>query len=148
MPKRWIDQGAVQALPIFAVATRYLSGLLETLLKQYVADKTNWRTMLKGGNPLLDLETKRDELLTACREDIQALQERFGLQAIQYCSDADVLAFDYPVLEYPTKVVSHNLDKNPDFEGQLLGIKGQYLILDTGVINIRKYTGYQVELHF
>ncbi|MBB3104733.1 hypothetical protein FHR87_003159 [Azomonas macrocytogenes] len=29
-------------------------------------------------------------------------------------------------------------------EGSLLGIKGQYLLLDTGVINIRKYTGYQV----
>jgi hypothetical protein len=28
----------------------------------------------------------------------------------------------------------------------LLGIKGQYLILDTGVLNIRKYGGYEVEL--
>jgi hypothetical protein len=30
-------------------------------------------------------------------------------------------------------------------EGELQGIKGQYLILDTGVINIRKYTGYNIE---
>ena len=28
----------------------------------------------------------------------------------------------------------------------LLGIKGQYLLLDSGVINIRKFTGYQVEV--
>jgi len=147
IPKRWIDQGAVQALPIISVATRYQSGLVETLLKQHVADKTNWRTMLKGGNALLDLQAKRDELLAECREELEALQERFGLQAIQYCEDAQSLEFDYPVLEYPVKVTSHNLDKNPDFEGQLMGIKGQYLILDSGVINIRKYTGYQVELY-
>jgi hypothetical protein len=48
-------------------------------------------------------------------------------------------------LNYPLKVSSLNLDKTPDVSGQLLGIKGQYLILDTGVINIRKYTAYQVE---
>jgi hypothetical protein len=27
----------------------------------------------------------------------------------------------------------------------LHGIKGQYLLLDTGVINIRKFSGYEVE---
>ena len=39
---------------------------------------------------------------------------------------------------------SHNLDKTPRIEGTLLGIKGQYLMLDTGVINIRKYGGYNL----
>lgn len=39
------------------------------------------------------------------------------------------------------------MDKNPLVEGTLLGIKGQYLILDTGVINIRKYTAYHVEIN-
>ena len=53
---------------------------------------------------------------------------------------------DYPVLEYPTKVTSFNLDKVPSLEGTLLGIKGQYLIFDSGVINIRKYTAYHVEV--
>jgi hypothetical protein len=41
-------------------------------------------------------------------------------------------------------VKTHNLDKAPEVEGVLEGIKGQYLILDTGVINIRKFTGYEV----
>jgi hypothetical protein len=45
---------------------------------------------------------------------------------------------------YPTKVVSLDLEKTPVVEGTLKGIKGQYLILDTGVINIRKFTAYQV----
>jgi hypothetical protein len=50
------------------------------------------------------------------------------------------------VLEYPKKVKAHNLEKTPEIEGTLQGIKGQYLILDTGVINIRKYTAYDVQL--
>jgi hypothetical protein len=52
----------------------------------------------------------------------------------------------YPVLEYPTKVKSFNLDKSPRAGGTLLGIKGQYLIFDSGVINMRKYGGYQLSL--
>jgi hypothetical protein len=43
-------------------------------------------------------------------------------------------------------VSSFNLDKTPGVEGTLLGIKGQYLIFDTGVINMRKYGGYQLSL--
>ena len=34
LPTRWIDQGAVQALPILRVKTRQQSGLVETALKQ------------------------------------------------------------------------------------------------------------------
>jgi hypothetical protein len=51
----------------------------------------------------------------------------------------------FPVLQFPEKVKSFNLDKQPLIEGLLQGIKGQYLIFDTGVINIRKYTGYHVQ---
>ncbi|WP_298719659.1 DUF2797 domain-containing protein [uncultured Oceanisphaera sp.] len=48
------------------------------------------------------------------------------------------------MLEYPTKIASHNFDKNPVVSGTLLGIKGRYLMLDTGVIKLRKFTGYEV----
>ena len=146
VPTRWIDQGAVQALPIFRVQTRYQSGLVETVYKQHIADKTNWRAMLKGEVEDLDLAAVRDQLYLECRPELEALQEQFGLQAIQPVDDAEVVAIDYPVEEYPTKVVSHNLDKNGTVEGRLRGIKGQYLILDSGVINMRKYGGYHLEL--
>jgi hypothetical protein len=144
VPTRWIDQGAVQALPILRVDSRLQSGLLEHLFKDQVADKTNWRTMLKGGIAPLDLKAERDRLFELSREGMAELEQRFGLQALQRL-DADEVSIDYPVLNYPLKVSSLNLDKTPDVSGQLLGIKGQYLILDTGVINIRKYTAYQVE---
>lgn len=144
IPTRWLDQGASQALPIFRVATRQQSGLVEDLLRGRVADKTNWRALLKGDAVPLDLPAIRDQLLASCAEGIAALQQRFGLQAIQPVSDAEVLEIRYPVEAYPTKVASHDLEKTPVVEGILRGIKGQYLILDTGVINLRKYTAYQV----
>jgi hypothetical protein len=144
IPTRWLDQGASQALPIFRVATRRQSGLVEDLLRTQVADKTNWRALLKGDAVPLDLPAIRDQLLESCAEGIAALQQRFGLQAIQPVGDAEVVEIRYPVEAYPTKVASHDLEKTPVVEGILRGIKGQYLILDTGVINLRKYTAYQV----
>lgn len=144
IPTRWLDQGASQALPILRVATRQQSGLVEDLLRTQVADKTNWRALLKGDAVPLDLPAIRDQLLESCAEGIAALQQRFGLQAIQSVGDAEVLEIRYPVEAYPTKVASHDLEKTPVVEGILRGIKGQYLILDTGVINLRKYTAYQV----
>ncbi len=146
LPTRWIDQGALQALPIMRVKTRQQSGLVEDVLRQYVADKTNWRTMLKGEIVPADLPAIRDALFDRTETQLTALEDRFGLQALQRLDDAAPMNIDYPVLEYPTKVTSFNLDKVPSLEGTLLGIKGQYLIFDSGVINIRKYTAYHVEV--
>ncbi len=145
VPTRWIDQGAVQALPILRVATRQLSGFVEDILRQEVKDRTNWRTMLKGQIDAIDLEQAREHLLDRYADGIDALLQEYGLQAVQPIS-ADIKPTDisYPVLNYPTKVTSFNLDKNPVVEGTLMGIKGQYLIFDTGVINIRKYTAYEL----
>ncbi|MGH8438401.1 MAG: DUF2797 domain-containing protein [Pseudomonas sp.] len=147
LPTRWLDQGASQALPIVRVATRQQSGLVEDLFRSQVADRTNWRALLKGDAEAVDLLAVRDQLFDSCAEGFRALQARFGLQAIQPLSDAEVLEIRYPVEAYPSKIVSFNLDKNPVAEGTLLGIKGQYLIFDTGVINIRKYTAYQLAVH-
>lgn len=146
IPTRWLDQGAGQAIPIARVATRHLSGMLEVIFKQHVADKTNWRTLLKQDAADLDLAAKRDELFEICHEEISELQMEYGLQAVQLIYDGDVNNFRYPVTQYPTKVSSFNLDKDPVAQGKLMGIKGQYLILDSGVINLRKYTSYLVKV--
>jgi len=147
LPTRWLDQGASQALPIVRVATRQQSGLVEDLFRSQVADRTNWRALLKGDAAPVDLGEVRDMLFDTCGAGLTLLQERFGLQAIQPLHDTPVLEIRYPVQAYPAKIASFNLDKNPVAEGTLLGIKGQYLIFDTGVINIRKYTAYQLAVH-
>mgnify|MGYP002040875619 FL=1 len=144
IPTRWIDQGATQALPIMRVSTRQQSGFVEDLLRSQVADKTNWRALLKGDAAPVDLLHVREQIFDACAGGITTLQERFGLQAVQPLNEQSVVEIRYPIEGYPAKITSFNLDKNPVAEGTLLGIKGQYLMFDTGVINIRKYTAYQI----
>ena len=146
VPTRWMDQGATQAQPIFRVDTRHHSGMVEVLFKNHIADKTNWQAMLKGDAEPRDLEQARAGLMASCASGIEELQTINGLQAITVLEAAPETRISYPVLEYPSKVKSFNLDKTPTIEGTLMGIKGQYLIFDTGVINIRKYGGYQLSL--
>lgn len=146
VPTRWMDQGATQAQPIFRVDTRLHSGLVETVFKNHIADKTNWQAMLKGDAVPCDLEQARQRLLGECAADIDRLQRQFGLQAISVLEGQPQTLISYPVLEYPRTVRSLNLDKTPVIGGTLLGIKGQYLIFDSGVINMRKYGGYQLAL--
>ena len=146
IPTRWVDQGAVQALPVFRVRNRQQSGFLELLFKQHISDKTNWRAMLKGETENLDLEQHRQHLLEECSEEIQALQDRFGIHAISILTDMKSISIDYPVESYPATVTSLNFEKETKIEGKLEGIKGQYLILDCGVLNVRKFGGYEVNL--
>lgn len=146
VPVRWIDQGAIQALPVFNVASRQLSGFVEQLFRQKISDKTNWRTMLKGNVQPINLKDVRDQLFSAFSEEIQALQNKHGIQAIQPLSNSSETHIHYPVDVYPVKVTSLNFDKTPLISGTLLGIKGQYLILDTGVLNIRKFSGYHITI--
>ena len=145
MPTRWLDQGASQAMPIMQVATRKLSGQVETILKQYVADKTNWRKLLQSDTQHIDMTQAADALLNESEADLDVLLSELSHQDYQWL-DTPAISMRYPVLEYPSKIKSHNLDKEPVLEGKLMGIKGQYLIFETAVINIRKYTSYLVQL--
>lgn len=135
VPGRWMDQGAVEAVPIALVPTRMMAGQLEVHLAQHIADKTNWRKMLKGEvveTPILQM---RDRVLGLIPDDFKGY----------VLPDEQVRTFRYPVAELPEKIASHDLEKGPA-EGRLLGIKGSYLILNTGVLNVPKFSGYVVSL--
>lgn len=143
IPTRWIDQGATQATVIFKVKTRRQSGYIESAFKGMVADKTNWRTMLKENQPDMDLLATAAQLKANFLSDMSQLMDVFSEDAAEdQCND--VTSIRYPVLELPNKIKSHNFDKHPVVEGTLTGIKGQYLMFDSGVINIRKFASYEV----
>ena len=144
IPTRWIDQGATQALPIAEVTTRRVAGLVEVAIAGHVADKTDWRRMLRGAAEPRDLPVEAARLLGACEAELASIRERFGEDAVRLLPAAETVAIDYPVLAYPDKIRSFNFDKQPEVSGRLMGIKGQYLIFDAGVINIRKFTAYVV----
>ncbi len=143
IPTRWMDQGAAQALPIIRASSRFNVGQLEVALKAFANDRTDWRKMLKGTPEKIDLVTEKYRLLEQAEESLNALDESIEWEVL---SDETAQVFEYPVNQYPEKVSSLNLDKAPVIESVLNGIKGQYLIFETGVLNIRKYGGYQLSL--
>ncbi|GFD77350.1 hypothetical protein KUL118_02120 [Tenacibaculum sp. KUL118] len=145
---RWMDQGATQATVMLRVPDRLTSGLVETLCKDHIADKTNWRTMLKGKPDDVDLTQVKTELMEKIEGELEALKQEKGLQAVSEV-DGAIHDIHYPVEAYPVKIKSLNLDKEPAFSGTLQGVKGQYWMLDEDrVINIRKFAGYNVQIAF
>jgi hypothetical protein len=137
IPTRWIDQGAHEAIEIVEVPNRYLAGITEVALKDHVGDKTNWRTMLK--NEIVD------ENLVEWRD---RLKQFIPDEAKEYFIESNTETnIEFPVLQYPEKPKSLNLDKTPNYSGVLKGIKGQYLIFeDQTVFNVRGSEGYVVSI--
>ena len=138
VPTRWIDQGAHEAIEIVEVPNRYLAGITEVALKKHVADKTNWRKMLKN-----DIE---DENLVEWRDKLkQYIPEEAKAYFIENNSETNL---NFPVFTYPEKPKSLNLSKTPTYTGKLVGIKGQYLIFeDETVFNVRANEGLVVNIN-
>ncbi|MCR9227989.1 MAG: DUF2797 domain-containing protein [Flavobacteriaceae bacterium] len=139
VPTRWIDQGAHEAIEIVEVPNRYLAGITEVALKDFVSDKTSWRKMLQNDIEDVDLVEWRNKLRASIPEE-----------ALNYfLDDREETNLEFPVLQYPDKVKSLNLDKTPSYKGVLKGIKGQYLIFeDNTVFNVRGSEGYYVGINF
>jgi len=137
VPTRWIDQGAHEAIEIVETPNRYLAGITEVALKDHVSDKTNWRSMLKNEIKDVDLVDWRVKL-----------KEYIPEEAVEYFIENNTEThLEFPVLQYPEKPKSLNLDKTPNYEGKLKGIKGQYFIFeDNTVFNIRSNEGYVVRI--
>ncbi|MDX1279437.1 DUF2797 domain-containing protein [Oceanihabitans sediminis] len=137
VPTRWIDQGAHEAIEIVEVPNRYLAGITEVALKEFVADKTNWRTMLKNDIADEDLVAWRERLKTHIPEEAKDY----------YIESNTETNIDFPVLQYPEKPKSLNIKKEGSYTGKLVGIKGQYLIFeDQRVFNIRSNEGLIVQI--
>ncbi len=140
VPVRWIDQGAVLAVPIARVPYRQLAGAIEVDLKRLFSDRTDWRKMLwqvgasAGGDELEEARSK-------------AIAQADPTMAMYVLPEERLVHLRYPLPQVPPKLVSVQLDKLPDISGRLIGIKGQYLVWSDGrVLNVRNHTGYHVEV--
>jgi hypothetical protein len=138
IPTRWIDQGASYAIKLAKTPNRHIAGIIEVFLKNHFTDKTNWRAMLK--NEVLkdfDLAAEKQKVIDLLPGELK-----------KYVDPADeVTEINYPVENYPKTIKSLGFDKLPEIEGELAGIKGQYLIFDDNrVLNVRKHNGYYLQL--
>lgn len=135
---RWIDQGASEAMVIAEVPTRKIAGELEMEIAKNLPDKTDWRKMLRytGGESVDLLEIKKEIAKTLSPEHQPYL-----------LTMEEIFQFVYPREDdFDVKLVSHSLDKSPLVAGVLRGIKGQYLLFDEGVFNVKKHAGFHVEV--
>jgi hypothetical protein len=158
-PIRWLDQGATQALAIIRTRTRQQAGFCEALFRTYVTDRTNWRAMLQGGmeQKPLNMSAEAERLFTLVANELNDLRHHEGELDISILVGVESVEFSYPCKGYsdynnenkkipvvaPSLTVI-DLEKEKTFSGELLGMKGQYLIFPEGVLNIRKYTGYSL----
>jgi hypothetical protein len=137
VPTRWIDQGASSAIKLAVTPNRYEAGRIEVALKDFFTDKTNWQRMLKNDiDETIDLVEEKWQVHDQLPSDIQQF----------FAEDDELVTINYPVLTYPQQLKSISFDTLPTVRGKLMGIKGQYLMLEGGIVfNVRKHTGYQVE---
>jgi hypothetical protein len=139
IPTRWIDQGAIQALIIARVPYRQAAGAIEISLKKHISDKTNWRKMLQN-------EINQDSLLSIRDELFSKVENEYRQYLVREETLYDI---NFPVIKYPEKVKSLTLDKVPEIEEKLVGIKGQYLLFENDLVfNVRRHSGYLIELSY
>lgn len=137
---RWIDQGAMAAIVFAITPYRQLAGEMEVFLKNYVSDKTSYQAMIQCSEADISALVQESDRLE------KVLSEDLGMFLSE---DSDIIRIHYPIQTIPSKVMSVKLERAPILAGRLMGIKGQYLIFDSGeVINIRSHAGYEVEIEF
>ncbi len=138
IPTRWIDQGAHKGIILAQTPYRQLAGAIEVELKKHLSDKTNWQRMLKNESAgEIDLINEKERVKLLLPEELR-----------QYISDNnEIVELKYPVANYPIKITSLSFEKINPIEMPLIGVRGQYFIFEGGnVFNIRKNSGYEVEL--
>ena len=82
IPSRWIDQGAVQAQPIFKTNQRFLAGLIEVYFKKNISDKTSWQKMLKNNPGKIDLGDFFSEHISD-NSITNNIKEQYGEQSVK-----------------------------------------------------------------
>ncbi len=138
IPTRWIDQGATSAIKLCKTPNRHIAGLIESFLSGGFSDKTQWKKMVSGKVDLsIDLLEQREKAVLLLPGEL----------ARYNCNENKIYEFQYPVIEYPQSPKTVSFDSENIVKGKLNGIKGQYLLIDNNIaINIRKHTGYLIEL--
>jgi hypothetical protein len=143
IPTRWIDQGASWAVPLAVTFSRLHAGLLEVEIAKLISDKTDWRDLLTGVQEILN----RNPLEVALEIQNQILEQSQKLKIPCETTELKIQHLEYPILQYCKKAKTVSLEKTNELEDRLIGIRGQYLLLENnGGLNIRKYSGYHLEI--
>jgi hypothetical protein len=147
---RWIDQGAVAGLELCTTNSRMEAGIIEAFIAKFLPDRTTWQKMVTGepDTASIDLLNEREKFLKAIQSAQLEFSDSKGKKSkIEFHPSKmkDTIHFNYPIQSYP-KAKSIKPIPNQPIESKLIGIKGQYLLMEDGVLNIRTYGGYGFQL--
>jgi hypothetical protein len=146
---RWVDQGARFGLPILEVDSRYAAGIIEHYLAKFIPDKTAWQKLVQGDPPDFDLVREKNKFLKhLLAQEFSMDTETSKPKSLKWepIESNQVTEIQYPIKSFPKKVKSLKLSESESISDILVGVKGQYLLFENGVINIRSYGGYQFQL--
>tara|TARA_Y200000002_G_scaffold160419_1_gene132580 strand:+ start:5429 stop:6247 length:819 start_codon:yes stop_codon:yes gene_type:complete len=139
MPRRWIDQGAIQACPLLVCSNRRVSGLIEVHLAKNMSDKTKWQQLIKSSTESIDMALYHEQWTGYLKQTIDSIS--IDPSDIHWV-DFKEHRFTYPIDAYSNKAKSLKLIPNEPLSEVIRGIKGQYLIFDYGALNLRNLQGY------
>lgn len=133
---RWVDQGAIQGRLLARTHSRQAAGLLESDIAQHISDRGQWRKMVSGTPSELDLDSSAQKLI-----------EQYATEYpnVEFLLRSSVHRITYPVAAWPAPN-RLNFRETTTHEGVLYGIKGQFLLFEQGVFNVREHTGYEIEI--
>jgi hypothetical protein len=157
VPTRWFDQGATMAMAIARVSSRYQAGVLENFLTTVIADKSNWQRMIKSANNRMSADEFRLEAIKARKFICESKEFNEGtlhvelpqklnlLRELEFFENPSLFELEYPIESVPEKFGSLGLEKTAEVSGKVRGIKGQYLIFENAVFNVRKHEGFMID---
>ncbi len=135
---RWLDQGAIQGLVVLEAETRRDAGLAEATIGTLLADRTDWRRMLRADVPELDLEGAWSRLKAS---------DLVLPDGVRAADGRTVVRLHYPLVSTTPPEAVRRLDQG-DVSGNLKGMKGQYLLLGRDAFNVRAHAGFCVDIEF
>ena len=151
--RRWLDQGATQALKIISTPTRRAAGLVEAFFKRSLNDRTDWRKMVTGAVRPANLVALAEQL----RREVETFGEAFvgfntgvsmaeEVAATVWEIDSELTEIRYPVASYSPAERLILTEDNRQICDNLQGVIGQYLLMSQGVINLADYRGTSVDV--
>jgi len=147
--KRWLDQGAEQALALIMTPSRRCAGYVEHLLKQRLNDKTNWRQLVTGVRGGQDL-TALAQLLRAS-VNLQDAFEQMPVDdleraQVRWLDEPELITIEYPLLQFSPAHRIKVTPEQPEICDNLQGVIGQYLLLTRGVVFLPDYRGLALDI--
>ena len=147
VPMRWLDQGATQAVVVMRTQSRFQAGCVEAALARHVSDRTEWRNLV-GRDAQRARSRGADASDCAARRPTRSPRwnERFPRRACVGGKTRRRCGSTIRSTSYAGPPIGLSLEPGIAVGGTLLGIKGQYLMFDSGVFNVRRHTSYHVDV--